>query len=49
MCFRSIALAIVMAAVLSALAGCGTDLKISSGSATQEGVTVTLEKAAAPK
>ena len=49
MCFRSIALAIVMAAVLSALAGCGTDLKISSGSATQEGVTVTLEKAAAQK
>lgn len=49
MCFRSIALAIVMAAVLSALAGCGTDLKISNGSATQEGVTVTLEKAAAQK
>ena len=42
--FRSIAMAIVMAAVLSALAGCGTDLKISNGSATQEGVTVTLEK-----
>ena len=49
MCFRSIALAIVMAAVLSALAGCGTDLKIRGGSATQEGVTVTLEKAAAQK
>lgn len=47
--FRSIAMAIVMAAVLSALAGCGTDLKISNGSATQEGVTVTLEKAAAQK
>ena len=38
-----------MAAVLSALAGCGTDLKIRGGSATQEGVTVTLEKAAAQK
>lgn len=49
MCFRSIVLAIVMAAVLSALAGCGTDLKIRGGSATQEGVTVTLEKAAAQK
>ena len=47
--FGSIALAIVMAAVLAVFTGCGSDLKISGGSATQEGVTVTLEKAAAQK
>ena len=33
--FGSIALAIVMAAVLAVFTGCGSDLKISGGSATQ--------------
>lgn len=48
--FKWAALIIVMAALISILSGCSnSNLEIKTGSATRDGVTVTLEKATARK